>query len=377
MRMTFERDLRMPPEAAWHHLTQPALMNRWSTARIESLALGDGGLPGSVGALRRVRLPRRGGVLTEVIDRSDAPEVLEYRVVAGAPVRAHGGAIALAPADGGGTRLRWTVDIDPYTRALVPPIWLLLQWELNRSLDRLRDLDGDGAPAAGLTDASPDFAHEVPQLPALRAVGVGVAASQEALADELLAAGDPRGHFARVYQYVTEGLLAAVDEGRFDHPGWVLRLVPVFDGYFTGNVRASGAEVEPHWQRAFTTMERVRDGSPFEAMVQAVVAGMRAHIEDDLPRALATVYAEHYAGVCEHVRFRADYLRMTDIFPAAGARLMAALPRWRWAPGALLVDMFAPAPLREQLFERRVYPISRSRSRAFDQAVWIGRLLTA
>jgi hypothetical protein len=371
--MTFERQLRMTSEAAWHHLTEPALMNRWSTAAIESLALGDGGMPGSVGALRRVRLPHRGGVLTEVIDRAEPPHLLEYRVVSGAPVRAHSGIVEI----GDDATLRWTVDIEPYAVALVPPIWMLLQWELNRSLNRLAQLDGDGAVPAGMTDASPDFAHELPQLPALRDDAAAVVAAQAVLADELLAAGDPRGHFARVYQYVTEGLLAAVEEGRFDHPGWVLRLIPVFDAYFTGNVRATGPDVEPHWRRAFTTMERVRDGSPFDAMVRTVVAGMRAHIEDDLPRALATVYADHYAGVCEHVRFRADYLRMTDIFPAAGERLMAGLPRWRWAPGALLIDMLAPAPVREQLFERRIYPISRSRSRAFDQAVWIGRLLTA
>ena len=368
--MTFERELQVPPESAWHYLTDPELMNRWSSARVDSVALGDGGHPAAVGALRRVRLPRRGGVLTEVIDRSEPPYLLEYRVVSGAPVRSHTGSISISEH----AHLRWTVQIEPYTSMLAPPIWALLRWELARSLNRLAAIDEPvyGAPPA------PRAIDEADTLPALRAAAVRVAHGQGELADELLAAGDPRGHFARVYQYVTEGLLAAVDAGRFDHPGWVLRLIPVFDGYFTDNVRAAPADVEPHWRKAFARMDRARrDGSRFDVMVQAVLAGMQAHIEDDLPRALGTVYAEHYAGRCEHVRFRADYLRMTDIFPAAGDRLMATLPRWRWAAGPLLVDLLAPQPVREQLFERRIYPISRNRSRAFDQAVWIGRLLTA
>ncbi len=372
--MTFERDLRVTPATAWQLLTEPALMNRWSSAHIESLALGDGGHPAAVGALRRVHLPYRGGVLTEVIDRAEPPYLLEYRVVSGAPVRHHGGTISISEHG----HLRWTVEIEPYTRALVPPIWAMLQWELRRSLDRLAAIDELDPASAGLSVEPPlrDIDADT-DLPALHAQAVEVATRQSMLADELLLAGDPRGHFARVYQYVTEGLLAAVDEDRFDHPAWVLRLIPAFDGYFTDNVRADPADVEPHWRRAFARMERVRHGSAFETMVQAVVAGMQAHIEDDLPRALGTVYARHYAGRCEHVRFRADYLRMTDIFPAAGDRLMAGLPRWRWTPTALLISTFAPQPLREQLFERRIYPISRNRSRAFDQAVWIGRLLTA
>jgi hypothetical protein len=368
LRMTFERDLQVSPMSAWQLLTDPVLMNRWSTARIESVSLGDGGHPGTVGALRRIRLPHRGGVLTEVIDRSLPPHELEYRVVSGAPVRHHGGRIAISE----GSRLRWTVEIEPYSRIFVPPIWVMLQWELNRSLNRLAAIE---EPVDGCEPPHREF-DEALELPALRSTAEEVARTQGLLADELLAAGDPRGYFARVYQFVTEGLIAAVDAERFDHPGWVLRLIPVFDQYFTDNVRADPADVEPHWRRAFARMDRVREGSPFDAMVKVVLAGMEAHIEDDLPRALGTVYAEHYAAHCEHVRFRADYLRMTDIFPAAGQRLMASLPRWRWAPAPLLVDLLAPQPLREQLFERRFYPITRNRARAFDQAVWIGRLLT-
>ncbi|MEO6887219.1 MAG: DUF5995 family protein [Jatrophihabitantaceae bacterium] len=370
LRMTFERNLRVAPSSAWQLLTDPVQMNQWSSARIESVAYGDGGHPGAVGALRRVRLPHRGGLLTEVIDRSEPPHLLQYRVVSGAPVRHHGGTITISD----DSHLRWTVEIEPYSRAFIPPIWALLQWELNRSLTRLAAIE---QPVNGHEPLPRELASDQLEMPALRAVAEEVARRQGALADELLAVDDPRGYFARVYQFVTEGMLAAVDADRFDHPGWVLRLIPLFDAYFTANVRAEAADIEPHWRRAFTKMERARDGSRFDLMVNTVLAGMQAHIEDDLPRALGTVYAKHYARHCEHVRFRADYLRMTDIFPAAGDRLLATLPRWRWAPGPLLVDLLAPKPLREQLFERRIYPISRNRSRAFDQAVWIGQLITA
>lgn len=369
LEMTFERDLRVSPESAWHLVTDPELINRWSTARVDSIDLGDGGHPAAVGALRRVRLPHRGGSLVEVIDRSVPPHRLDYRVVSGAPVRRHSGTISI----GADSHLRWHVVIEPYSRALLPPIWTLLSWELNRSLHRLARIT---EPVGGAAPPPRELEESV-DLPVLRAVAEQVAHEQGVLADDLLAAGDPRGHFARVYQFVTEGMISAVDAGRFDHPCWVLRLIPLFDRYFTDNVRAAPQDVEPHWRRAFARMERVRDGSPFESMVKAVLAGMEAHIEDDLPRALGRVYAEHYAGRCEHVRFRADYLKMTDIFPAAGERFMSTLPRWRWAPSALLIDMLAPQPVRQQLFERRLYPINRNRARAFDQAVWIGRLLTA
>src|SRR5262249_58593492 len=86
---------------------------------------------------------------------------------------------------------------------------------------------------------------------------------------------------------------------------------------------------ESHWQLAFREMERARAGAPGAGVQTArgLLFGVAAHIEDDLPRALAEVYRRHYAGRCDYVRFRADYLLMSGIFQAASARLLAEMPR--------------------------------------------------
>jgi SUF system NifU family Fe-S assembly protein len=44
----------------------------------------------------------------------------------------------------------------------------------------------------------------------------------------------------------------------------------------------------------------------FETFAEGFRDAIRAHIEGDLPRALAEVHQAHYAGRCELVRFRAD-----------------------------------------------------------------------
>jgi hypothetical protein len=374
LRLRLERDLRSELAAAWTLLAEPAEMNRWSSARIESIAPGDGGHPCGVGALRRIHLPFRAGVLTEVIEREDAPHRIEYRVIAGAPVRSHRGTIELSAVPHG-TRVVWTVEIDPVVRALNPVMRGFLRRELTTSLDRLvmvaqtTVLAGEHPPQRAI-----DRGFDLGQL--RRAAGE-IAVHQANLAAELEGRDDPRHFFARVYRFVTEGLLAAVDAGTFDHPAWVMRLLPVFDAYFTANVRAAPGHVEPHWARAFAHIEKVRRGGAtnFELAMHSVYVGMRAHIEEDLPRTLARVYADHYATACDHVRFRADYLRMHGVFTGAGDRLMADLPRREWTPRARFVDAITPVVMRDRLIDRHFYPITRQRARAFERAGMLAAML--
>ena len=93
---------------------------------------------------------------------------------------------------------------------------------------------------------------------------------------------------------------------------------------------------------------------------------MRAHIEGDLPRTLATVY-RHFTGRCDYVRFRPDYLRMAQVFNDAGDRFMASWPRATWTPRARFFDAVTPSALRNQLIDRTFYPITRERRKAFDR----------
>jgi hypothetical protein len=371
LRLDLERELPCSPARAFPLIAEPALINLWSSAEVESIATGDGDHPGGTGALRKVHTPRRPRTtLLEVIERADAPRRLDYRVIAGAPIRHHAGSIHLLEQPGG-TLMRWEVEMDFLApgmsfvakRALLP--------ELNKSLDRLVALaaappKGQPLPPTRALDDGPEA------LLALREDAETIAQAQRALADRLLHHGDDRGHFARVYQYVTEDMAAMVDNERFDHPGWVLRLVPIFHRFYEHNLTRRLGErvgaVEPHWERAFTTTERARERgkTAFEAAMLGIFVGMRAHIEDDLPRALAEAYRD-YAGRCDYARFRPDYLRMAQIFTEAGDRLLADWPRRAWTPRARFLDRITPRALRDQLLDRTFYPITQQRRRAFER----------
>src|SRR5438105_1915145 len=148
LRLDLERELPCSPARAWPLISEPALMNLWSSARIEAVSAGDGGHPGGTGAVRRVHLRRRPRTtLVEIVER-------------------------------------------------------------------------------------------------------------------LLHQGDDRGHFARVLQHVTEDLGALVDNERFDHPGWILRLVPILHRAYEDNLLRRLGErdgaVADHWARAFDDTEGAR-----------------------------------------------------------------------------------------------------------------------
>ncbi|MEO6772615.1 MAG: DUF5995 family protein [Kofleriaceae bacterium] len=371
--MELRRRVPADPATVWTMLADPDAMNRWSSARVVSLQPGDGGHPGGVGAVRHILLPRRLGRLTEVVERIDPPHRFEYRVIAGAPILGHLGRIELTAAGPSATDLRWHVEITAVTRVLEPVMRALLTGDLERSLDRLIEIAptsiAGALPPARTIDPGVD-------LLALRRAARAVAAHQGDFADELDRAGDPRGSFARVYQYVTEGLIDLADAGTFDHPAWLLRLLPVFDQFFTDNIVGTP---EPHWQRAFAYIghHQRRRATRFELMVRTVFAGMRAHIEEDLPRTLAKVYVDHYAAVCDHARFRADYLRMKQAFTQAGTRIMHDFPRREWHPIARLIDRVTPHALRDSVIDRYVYPITRERRRAFTRAGELAERLLA
>lgn len=363
-----------PPDVVWALVAEPALMNRWSLARIESVAPGDGGHPGGVGALRRVHLPHGLGVLTEVIERA-LPLHLEYRVVAGAPVINHHGAIEIVP-ERGGSRLRWAVTATPIVPGTGGIMARFLRDQVGASLASLAAI----APGVSATPRPPPVRDldESGPLAIVQDAAEQVALAQAALAERLLDAGDDRGWFARVYHHVTMGVLDAARAGRFLHPSWVLRLIPKFHEFFLASL---DGRPEPHWARAFALIERAAHRTRFERAMTAVYAGMRAHIEDDLPRTLALIYADHYGPGsprgprCDYVRFRADYLRMADIFPAAGDRLLSEIPRHEWTPRARLLDRLTPKAVRIRLIDKSFYPISRERRRAFERGEGIATLL--
>ncbi|HTJ42831.1 MAG TPA: DUF5995 family protein [Kofleriaceae bacterium] len=371
LRLDLERELGCSPARAWPLIADPVLVNRWSTAQVESLAAGDGGHPGGTGAIRRVITSRRPRAnLLEIIERADAPRRLDYRVIAGAPIRHHAGSIHLLEAPRG-CLLRWEIEIDFVAPGMAWVMKKTIAPELDASLDRLVSLAAD--PPNGLPPPPAralDDSHDV--LLALHDEADRIIGAQRAIADRLLHRGDDRGHFARALQYVTEDLTAMVANERFDHPGWVLRLIPIVHRFYEDSlVRRLGERtgaIEPHWERAFVATEKARERgkTAFEAALTGVIEGVKAHVEHDLPRALAAVYRE-YGERCDYARFLPDFLRTTGILADAGERVIADWPRRAWTPRARLLDALTPSVFRARMLDRTLYPIGRAYRDAFDR----------
>src|SRR5689334_21848725 len=113
MRLSLHRELPAGCALAWLHVAEPERINRWSRARVLSLAPGDGGHPGGVGALRRVDVPMLGGVrLREVIWASEPPHRLGYRVLPAFPLRRHTGTISIEPRGEHRSALHWEVEAE-------------------------------------------------------------------------------------------------------------------------------------------------------------------------------------------------------------------------------------------------------------------------
>ena len=378
----WERAIALPPNLAWSYLTEPEFMNQWSLATIDSVALGDGAHPGGVGALRRVTVKTLGQQLRldEVIEMAVPGKHLAYRVYAGAPVRSHAGNIEIHE-HVSGSLVHWQVDINPFVAATEPLLRAILHPQVASSLDRLATIDSTQSQTRPLPprrnlDEIADFERVEPQALAIRD-------AQRALADELLARNDARGWFARVYEYVSDLQLAACREGRFIHPAWVARAVIAFDPLYRRNLEArlAGDEgaIEAHWARAFAKTERTAARAPsrFAIAMRSIFEGMRAHIEDDLPRALAQTYVQHYAERADYQRFRGDYLRMAQIFGDASDRLLTHFPKREWSLRDRFLNAITPPEGRTWLIDRTFYPITKRRAQAFERGAQIAQLMLA
>jgi hypothetical protein len=372
--LVWTRDLDVAPAVVWPHLVVPEKMSVWSRAPIALVDEGDGGVPWGVGALRRVTLDTFGrkSSFEEVIAESAAPARLVYRVVRGLPVREHEGVQTLE-ASARGSRLVWRVRFEPIASPLGFAASRLLDSQMRSSLDVLERVVREAAPSSSPGTSS--FADDEGALAQLERDGARILGDQRALAESLR--GDPKYWFSRVYEYVTEEQLRFVRE-RASHPVWVLRLLPVFHRFYFGNFEAhrAGRNVEAPWRVAFGAMDRARKDDP-EGVIRGLMLGVRAHIEEDLPRALAEVWLDHYRGRCDYVRLRADYLRMADIFRVASARLIAEMPPDWMPPQVRLLVRFAPLELQDWAFARNYYDIGRARRKAFERGRGLAGWLAA
>lgn len=391
-RFTLTRVLDCPAETAWRLLTDPEQMNKWSTARIDLVDGGPGDRSDTAGALRMVTLPDGKRKLREVVEYADEPREFRYRVYDGGPLLLdHSGIQTLTPTGDGRTEVTWHVSMRLISAPLTHLLCRVIRKQVDESLDLMADLARTGAAAAdspSTTSAPADLATPgSPAFDVLLADAQESLRAQRALADELAADDDPKQWFARVYQYVTEEMISAASGSAhssstssaadssssgvmaLDHPDWVLALIPVFHDYYECNLTAyrTGGDVEPAWAKAWATAESRDPKRPHVPVMKGLLYGVSAHIDADLPRALADVHRARYPDA-DLRAFRPDYLRLAPVFTTASDRLLADLPRshkpW-WTPLASRVH----PQFRDSMLARNGYDVGRHRVKTFARAV--------
>lgn len=370
MRLVLAQEVPAPLGVTWRYLTEPELMNRWSRARIELLETGDEGRADTVGTLRRVHVPAgpRKVRLLEVVQIAEAPRRFVYRAVDDPLIEKHRGEITLDPS-GDGTHVKWTVDFE-MKLGIDQLAGRMLERELGASLEALAQRIHPLDPAVPMRP----FYDEPDQ--ELWAAAERILLEQRALADRLERDRDPKRHFSRVYEYVTEAQLDWARSRSTLHVAWVLRLIPVFHRYYVDNLerRHRGQRCELQWREAFDAMEgkigRKREDERFRTGY-GLLKGVRAHIEEDLPRALAEVWAAHYAGRADYDRLRADYLLMGGIFDRSTDRMVARNPGMMpWYAAHL------PRTLQDAWRRKKFYDIPRARRLAFERGGRLARMLS-
>lgn len=379
MKFTLEQFVAAEPAAVWPFLTVPDLMNRWSTATVRQLASGDGDEPWAMGTVRRITVKnfgRKVAAFDEVVQLSKPPHRFVYRVFAGIPARYHRGEITLTPQNGG-TLVRWEVAFRFPVPGMAQAAAAMLWPELRKSLRKLA-AEANGAKAWSYRQDA--YRSDPSILPGLYAAAQAIYDEQKALADELGAKDDPKKWFARVYQLVTELQIEACREGVFEHPDWVLRMVPRFHHYYIKNLAAWNerpVDTEHHWASSFRAAEMARrwKGEGVGELGYSIAKGMQAHIEEDLPRTLAEVYHWYYKDKFRYGRLRADYLLMGPIFRDAASRLIDMVPKQEIPLFNRIWERFVIPEIKEHLMARYYYDISRERRKAFERGERLARLM--
>jgi len=366
-------------------MTHPELMNRWSEARIEAELPGEWDHVASIGATRFVHLPEsllaRSTRLEEVVVESRPPHRFVYRVVGGAPLAWHEGVQELSPrADprGSGTAGTWlTWHVDARLDVPVPGAGVLIRRQLEAGLRR--SLEAMVTAAYQGVEPQPQPLARWTRPPEEDAAALRRDA--EHAESELRAAhrrrrGDPRAVLAGFFAELEAERLSAAHDGVVSHAGWVHRLMPLSARYYLDALEGDDeGSCEGHWREAFREAERALRTRPYaESVRHALHTQLKAHLEEDLPRVLATTYADHYAGPYGFARFRADHLVLGRAYAAAAERFWASFPAdaWSWRDRARRA---LPGPLRPQSLGRNTGWLHQSRRRAFERGERLANLL--
>jgi hypothetical protein len=185
----------------------------------------------------------------------------------------------------------------------------------------------------------------------------GVLARMDMEAGRFRDAQDRHGFFACLYLATTRAIAAGIAGGRFVDAPQMVRFDVIFAGHWFRAVNARrnhDAAPSAPWAAAFAAG---RDAEVF--IVQHLLLGMNAHINDDLPRVVAELLDK---GADPHLLYD-DYHVVNDILAEMIDRVQAALNTLN--PALDRVDRWL-GRLDEGLFD---FSIVKARAAAWDSAL--------
>lgn len=308
MRLRLDRDLPCSEATAFSLVSAPAALRLWAPLWVESVATGDGGHVSGTGALRRLHLRSivRDLSALEVVEAAEPPRLFASRILRAKGVAHHRAEFRVSPRPTG-CRLDLDLDLE-LTSAISDRLFArFVRRQLDRGLSRLERAASiaatepappvrrmeDGAVLAGLFHEATRCRQEL---------GTLAEASVEGGAGVL--------HFVSLFEHWTDLVIDGARRERFRHPSWMLRVLLAVHGSFVGNaskwLRGERRSVESHWRHAFERMEARERHADLSTIETSVSEGLRAQLEDDLPRALAETWLAHYMGRSDYARLRAD-----------------------------------------------------------------------
>lgn len=216
-----------------------------------------------------------------------------------------------------------------------------------------------------LLSINPNLAYTV-----LRTRVAAIQAEQLAYAHALK--GDMKYWFAKVYYFVTTHELKAIDAGEYQYPHMKMQEVTQFHAAYKTNLDAwrdgNKDKVEAHWKKAFAAAESEQGGTWYKPrsmeLMHMLLPSMQAHIRFDLPRAIATCFVQHYAGIpgTGMSDFKADFDAMGPVFDQAQASLLSEVKDDSW-----IIDPGRYSPVQDVGFPF-IFNVPSERERTFEKA---------
>lgn len=141
----------------------------------------------------------------------------------------------------------------------------------------------------------------------------GVLAQMEAQVRQWEQVSDRRAIFLNCYLMMTRNMLAAIQNGEFNDPDWVGRLLENFAGYYFLALEAyerDPASAPSVWQLA---NQATRD--PEAMALQMLLLGVNAHINYDLVLSLVDLLGPEWAGLSTEQRAHryADHCHVNQV----------------------------------------------------------------